>query len=266
VAEILPGPARLGLEGAVATSYAARVAGMLRTLGYAASRQHDNLELAMLCFSSALELPCSDELRHQLETQRYALYQEHLAKKDHELVLETNGATFKIDARGIALNDEWTSPADVTGLRHGVMEEAVDDGVVTRHVVVWNSASGEFSLDPAQFSADGNGAGEYQQIIEALHFFLAPALAERLAGAVKRGETVMLGDSPMNADGVLLDASRIFWKRAQLVPYSQLQHVLSGQTLTLSSLENPKLSQSYDIARTWNAVIIGRVIDDLAGR
>jgi hypothetical protein len=66
-AEVIPGMEKFGLGGVARQEYASRIAGMLQQLAITACNETGNMALATNAFATALELPCSPEVRAGLE-------------------------------------------------------------------------------------------------------------------------------------------------------------------------------------------------------
>ena len=90
-----------------------------------------------------------------------------------------------------------------------------------------------------------------------------PGLVDRLVRTIRAGEEVFLGETPLKPEGMLLGSPADFWKRDELVPYAMLETKMEGGQLILSSKNNPWRSETHDVAQTWNAAIITRVIEAL---
>jgi len=54
-----------------------------------------------------------------------------------------------------------------------------------------------------------------------------------------------------------------FWRKDEPVSYTKLQTEIEGGLLIVSSKENPRQSESHDVALEWNAVIFGYVLEAL---
>jgi hypothetical protein len=132
--------------------------------------------------------------------------------------------------------------------------------------VAWRAGEDEFEINESDFFSNlETAAADYAAVLEAVYFFVVPGLVERLAANLREGKPLLLGDVQLDGAGVTLtsvNGSR-FWKRTTLVPYARVSHEADQHFLKISSLDNPKLVERVDMLQTWNAVIIGHVIDRL---
>lgn len=266
-AEVIPGMEKFGLGGVARQEYASRIAGMLQQLAIKACNEAGNLALARNAFATALELPCSPEVRAGLEKARAELQRDFAAQEEEGLRAEAEGSDLLINEHGARLNGMWTSPAEITALRHGVETRTEGGTVVSSYVLAWRHASGEvFVLDHTNlFPPSDSAADHYASILEAFYASLVPGLIARLVQAIRAGEEVLLGETPLKPEGMMLGSPADFWKRDELVPYAVLETKLEGGQLTLSSKSNPWRSETHDIAQTWNAAIISHLIAALLG-
>jgi len=83
----------------------------------------------------------------------------------------------------------------------------------------------------------------------------------RLAAAVRRGEAVLVGETPLTRRGVSLASLARFGARDELVSYDSLEFKSESGQLVLSSKLNPWLSDSWVVADTWNAVLFRQLIE-----
>ena len=84
---------------------------------------------------------------------------------------------------------------------------------------------------------------------------------DRLAAAVRRGEAVLVGETPITRRGVSLASLARFGARDELVSYDSLEFKSESGQLVLSSKLNPWLSDSWEVADTWNAVIFRQLVE-----
>jgi hypothetical protein len=264
-AEVIPGMERIGLGGVARQEYASRIAGMLQQLAIKACNETGNLALAMNAFATALELPCSQEVRAGLEKARAQLQQDFTAREEKGLQVENEGSRLLINRHGVCLNGTWTTPANIAAVRHGIETQTEGDTVVTTYVIAWRNTSGEnFVLNHSNlFPPSDSAADHFASIIDSFYASLVTALIDRLVKAIRAGAEVFLGKTPLKPEGMLLGSPADFWRRDELVPYARLETKIEGGQLTVSSKSNPWRSETHDLAQTWNAAIISHVIEAL---
>jgi dephospho-CoA kinase len=260
---VVAGLPKLGLGKTSRATFAARVAGMLKDLAFAAYRENDNFALAEEAFATAFELPCGDAVRTNLENDRAKLQREVGTRKEKELRLQNGASVLQINRQGVDLNGRWTPAADLAGLRHKVEPGPAGDLAAAIYVVAWRTTKGvEFELNATNLLPPSENVGQdYARILDAFYYFFVPSLIERLAAAVRRGEEVLIGETPVKRNGMVLASPARFGARDELVPYSSLEFKLEDGQLSLSSKHNPWLSDSYVVADTWNAVIFRQLIE-----
>jgi hypothetical protein len=262
-AQVIPAMETIGLGGVARQEYASRIAGMLQQLAIKACNETGNLALAENAFATALELPCSPEVRAGLKEAQAQLQRDFTAQEEKGLQAESEGSRLLINHHGVCLNETWTTPAEIAALRHGVETRTEGDTLVTTHVIAWYHTSGAvFVLNhtnlfpPSNFAAD-----RYASILDSFYSSLVPGLVARLVKAIRAGEEVFLGETPLKPGGMMLGSPADFWKRDELVPYAMLESRIEGGQLMLSSKGNPWRSETHDVAQTWNAAIISHVIE-----
>jgi len=260
---VIPGLARMKLGSAGREEYAGRVAGMLKNLALAAYHENDNFTLAMNAFASAFALPCAEEVHTALEKDRDQLQRESEMRKEKELRLQTETGILLVSRQGVSLDGQWTAAADLAGLRHGVETRTIGGTAVTTYVIAWRTAAGkEFELNGRKLLAPSEHTGQdYARILDAFYYFFVPALIDRLAAAIRRGENVLIGETPISRQGLVLASPARFGVRDELVSYASLETRIEGGQLALSSRLNPWLSDAYVIVDTWNAVIFRQLVE-----
>jgi hypothetical protein len=104
----------------------------------------------------------------------------------------------------------------------------------------------------------------YAQVVDAVNVFIVPNLVERIVSTVRQGAVVTIGDASLRPNGVVLPTRSRFWKREQELPYDRVAHRVEDGAWIMASSDNPRLEDSYPVASTWNAAVMGYVIDALA--
>lgn len=261
---LIPGLDQLGLTETARQRYALRLADWLKTLAVEACAREEGIDWAAQALTTALTLPCDPDTLGSLATLLDQVRNDFQLRRDKALQIEANGHTLVINFHGIALDDQWLTPGEVAGIRHGVI--AGEGDAPPRHVFAWRSADIEYEISETNLLSRETAADEHARILDAVYFFLVPTLIERLIGKLRAGEPLSLGDAQFDRTGVMLSPAggTRLWKRSVLVPYSQTSYRLEEQFFKISSLENPKLVETVEVLQTWNAVIIGYVIDRLA--
>jgi hypothetical protein len=82
-----------------------------------------------------------------------------------------------------------------------------------------------------------------------------------LVAAIRRGDEVLLGETPIKRHGLLLASAARYGARDELVSYKALETTIESGQLMLASKLNPWLLDAYVIADTWNAVIFRQIIE-----
>ncbi len=260
---IIPGLPLLKLARVSRQQCCARVAGMLKKLAFAAYRENGDFTFAMKAFEAALELPCSETARARLENDQAQLQNEFDTQKGKELHLQTATCVLQINRMGVSLDGRWMDAADLAGLRHGVENKGLGDRAEENYVIAWRTTRGEeFELNGANLLAPSeHTAQDYARILDAFYHFFVPGLIDRLAAAVRRGEEVLIGETPVKRQGLVLASPARFGARDEIVPYGALEAKIEDGQLAFSSKLNPWLSDSYVVADTWNAVVFNQLLD-----
>ena len=264
--QIIPGLDWLGLGEQARLMYAKRAANLLKALAVSAGMERDDVELASRAFEAALALPVSTELRDSLESDRMQLQRDFETRKEKELQVESDGARLIINRNGICLNDQWVTPVEVAGLRYGFVLDRDGDGTTGSYAIAWRSYGGmEFELNASNLLPPSSYVEEhYARILDSIYHFIVPGLVDRLASDIRAGREVVLGATPLLSDGMMLaGASVMFWKKDEPVSYTKLQTSIEAGQLIVSSRDNPRQSETHDVALVWNAAVFGYVVEVL---
>ena len=264
VDEILPGLERLGLGEVSKQAYAARAALLLKDLAVEAGLERDDMELALRAFAAALSLPVNDELRESIESDQEHVQRDYAERKEKELQVESEGSRLIVNRHGICLNDRWVTPSDIAGLRHGALN-AAESGEAS-YVIAWRSSAGEaFELNRTNLLPDSSYVEEhYTRIVDSIYFFIVPGLIERLAGEIRAGQEAFLGMTRLRPDGVMLPGlTSHFWQKEEPVSYARLETSIDGGRLIVSSQDNPRQAEAFDVASVWNAAVFSYVVEAL---
>jgi hypothetical protein len=260
---VITGLSRLEIGKTSRTAFAGRVAVMLKNLALAAYHENDNFTLAKDALATAMALPCSDAVRTVLDGDWAQIQSELATQKEKELRLEIGDNVLQINREGVDLNGERVGATELLGLRHQVEAGATDDAEAATYVIAWRSAGGkEFELNRDNLLAPSYHAGQdYARILDAFYYFFVPGLIDRLVAAIRRGQEVLIGETPVKSKGMVLASPARFGARDELVAYTALEFKIEDGQLSLSSRLNPWLSDSYVVADTWNAVIFRQLIE-----
>jgi hypothetical protein len=260
---VIPGLSSLELGKSSRAVDSARVGVMLKNLAFAAFRENDNRALAMNAFAAALELACDDDTRAGLDADRAQLRREFEQRKEKELRLQNGTSLLQINRHGVDLDGRWMAATDFAGLRHGIKTGATGGTAGASYVIAWRTAGGEeFELNGTNLLAPSDHSSQdYARILDTFYYFFVPDLIDRLAAAVRRGEAVLVGETPITRRGVSLASLARFGARDELVSYDSLEFKSESGQLVLSSKLNPWLSDSWVVADTWNAVIFRQLVE-----
>lgn len=246
-------------------AYAARVARMLADLAFEAGMERDDIELAGQAFDAALALPVGEELAASLASERAQLERDFETRKEKELQVEAEGVRLIVNRHGICLNDQWVTPSEVAGLRHGMLAPGEEGGDGT-YAIAWRSYAGEeFELNASNLLPPSAYVEEhYMRILDSIYHFVVPGLVDRIAADIREGREVLLGNTPLRLEGMYLaGGTSRFWKKDEPVSYPKLQTEIEGGLLIVSSRDNPRQSETHDVTLVWNAVIFGYVLEAL---
>jgi hypothetical protein len=98
-----------------------------------------------------------------------------------------------------------------------------------------------------------------------MYHFIVPGLIDRLAAGVRTGGDMFIGTTRLAPEGVILArAPSRFWKKDEPISYARLETRIEGGHLIVSSKDNPRQSETHDVANVWNAVVLGFVVEALS--
>jgi hypothetical protein len=202
-----------------------------------------------------------------LKSDQVQLQRDFETRKEKELQVESDGSHLIINRHGICLNDQWVTPVEVAGLRYGLVSVPEDEGSVESYVIAWRSYSGlEFELNASNLLPASSYVEEhYTRILDSIYHFIVPGLVDRLADDIRAGREVMLGNTLLRSEGIVLPgpSTMLFWKKDEPISYTKLQTSIEGGHLIVSSKDNPRQAETYDVALVWNAAVFGYVVEAL---
>jgi hypothetical protein len=263
---LLPGLLSLDL-GEKALSEASGVAAkLLRHVAVEARDERDDIDFALHALQTLIQLPAGEDERAARERERDEFERRFREQKAQELRLQIGNAYLEVTRRGVFWADRLWRPDEITALRFGTITAEDDPSSVLDHVIaVKAGAEEQFVLNRETFFTEPELLPtHYAQVVDAVNVFIVPNLVERIVSTVRQGAVVTIGDASLRPNGVVLPTRSRFWKREQELPYDRVAHRVEDGAWIMASSDNPRLEDSYPVASTWNAAVMGYVIDALA--
>jgi hypothetical protein len=182
------------------------------------------------------------------------------------LQMEVAGYTIDLSPDCLRFGGLAMAPADITGVRYGVVEVAAGQQVFRCHRIAWCTAVEVISLDESNVFAPDNpdAAALYRAVLDTLNVLLIPGLIGRLVDLVQRGGAVPLGNALLRSDGLIFHGPRFNWPSNKAVPYSELSHAFADGEFIVFRPGRETDAVRFASSTVWNAVIAGHVIDALA--
>ncbi|HEU5081039.1 MAG TPA: hypothetical protein VFT72_17635 [Opitutaceae bacterium] len=240
------------------------LANLLRRVARDALNERDDVEFALHAYKSLLLLPCEQSVWSKREAEKEAFQRTVDLRRQKEVRLHFGEDELRVFGRGIVWKGKFFAVEDILAVRLGRRAAASSGPARESYVVAWRSPEGEYVLDQAQVFADEVKAPElYAKIADALMFFVVPQLASRLAAAIQSGEALDLNGTGVTREGVWLETGTRLFKREERVPLQKVTHRVEEGFMIMASVENPKLQTRHAVAETWNAVVMGDVIEAL---
>jgi hypothetical protein len=171
----------------------------------------------------------------------------------------------RIDPAGIQFGEIFLPAKEITGFRHGRLPagEAPADSAFT---VAWWSERGEIVLTAENFfGCEGVDGTAYARIVAACQRWLCPHLVACLAGIVQGGDPVFIENVSLTPDGVVFSCPDSAPPESTLVPYPDLIHSFDADVVCLTDRREPWRSAGFPAHATWNAVIVGELIEKILG-
>lgn len=241
----------------------AQLAELLKRVARDACAERDDIAFALHAYNTVLQLPSDPAGRARWEKEREQFHQDFLRRKEKELRTTVGEHVIEITHRTVRWDDYSFTPEEITALRHGRLNG--EEGGRQTHVIAWRAGEKEVVLDErSAFSDAETAAAHFHRILDALDFFVVPRLVDRLVQTVRRGEVVRFGEAALERGGLRLPSRSRLWKKDAEVPYPKVQHRMEDGAWVVGSAENSRLQESYPTVDTWNAAIMGYVIDALA--
>jgi hypothetical protein len=267
VERVIPEAETLPVEPRGRSAYFRRVADILLAVAEEAFGRVRDLDFAIQVLNTAAQLPLEPEWGLGLEEKKNTWTAQLQAEKDHALALDFEGIPLVIDRLGIQYNGVLTPNEAIVALKYAdrFPNDEATGAVDDRRVVAWATPVHEWELDRENTFFEPERADEdYEKIVAALSFFVVPSLIDRLVNLIQAGEPVYLGETPLSKEGMVFSSKARLWKSEEQVPYTGLGCAAEGASLTVFSVDQPRLRQSYPFATTWNAVIADRVLARLS--
>jgi hypothetical protein len=186
-----------------------------------------------------------------------------LVAEADELMFVLDAHRLRIDPSGIQFDEIFLPAQEITGFRHGHATggNAPPGSAFT---VAWWSERGEVVLDAQNFFGhDGVDEDAYVRIVAACQRWLCPHLVAWLAGLVQGGHPVFIENVSLTPDGVVFSFPDSAPPESILVPYPDLLHTFDADVVRLADRREPRWSVDFPAHATWNAVIIGELIETI---
>jgi hypothetical protein len=262
---IIPALDQWSLGSTARNACGEHVAMLLRQVAHDAVREREDIDFALYAFGVLVGLPADSAEVLRREGERDRFHQQFLADKKHELELSLGEHVLEISIQHLRWDDVVLPWTEITALRYGTVEQPNDPGKRQTYVVGWCSATREVALDDANTFSHCNSADEsFQRIIDALYHFLVPKLIDRLVAGIQSGDVVHVGNAALQRSGMVIAKQSRLWRKTEEIPYKRLAHRLENSACVVMSADNPKVQERYPTTDTWNAAIMGYVIDALA--
>lgn len=262
---LIPALDKLELGELARRECADRLADLLRRVALGATDERDDINFALHAYQTLLQLPSVPGETARREAERDQFHQQFLLRTKKEVRLQLPGHVLEITLRGVRWDEEVLAFDEFTAFRHGKTTVNVDGAEVENYIVAWRTASGEVTLDRAEAFADpATAAADYAKTVEAFEFFVTPKLVEQLVQTIQKGDTVWVGKTAMTKAGMTLSTGSRLWKKEEELPYTKIVHRIENDAWVVASADNPRIHERYPILDTWNAALMGYVVDALA--
>jgi hypothetical protein len=180
-----------------------------------------------------------------------------------ELAFVLAAHRLRIDPSGIQFDEIFLPAKEITAFRHGRSPVGQAPAVST-FTVAWWSERGEVVLDEQNFfGREGADETAYARIVAACKRWLCPHLVTWLAGIVKGGHPVFIENVSLTPDGVVFSCPDSAPPETTLVPYPDLLHTFDADVVRLADRREPRRSVDLPAQTTWNAAIVGELIDKI---
>lgn len=243
------------------------LAGLLRLIAREAVDEREDIAFALHAYNTLLVLPSDAATRSRREAEKESFHRDALLRKARAVRLELAGRRLIIDARGIEWNGAVSPLAEITALRFG--RRAGDVGGTAPEgppgfVAAWQSQETEYVLDASDVFADPTQAAAlHATISEAIRFFIAPAVVEKMVAALRADAALDIGGKGITREGAWLETGSRLFRKEERVPLQKLKHWVEDGILIVASRDNPKLQGRFSLVETWNAVLLEPVIEAL---
>jgi len=258
---LIPAVENMHLNESIVRECDDRLADLLRRVAKGACDERDDINFALHAYKTLLQLPCDTRELARREAERDQFHQQFLLRMQKELRLELPEHALEITVRGVRWDDQEFALDAITGIRHGRIPDKENTVLGESMLIAWRTPEAEVTLDSSNVFNDPATAEDlFNRIVDALYFFVAPPLIDRLVQAIQNGEVVELGRSAMNKAGIAITTGTRFWRKEEELPYTEIMHRIQDGAWIVTSVENPRLEARYSILETWNAGIMGYVV------
>jgi tetratricopeptide (TPR) repeat protein len=221
------------------------------------NREHDAegakaiLSLGRICAQK------SPALAHQMEADEKLLDKFIAEEKSKEARLSFKDRDLTITKTGVVYGDQKLVPADITGVRWGLVQTAVQPSTV-RHTIAFRSRRGrdiEVSWTTSRNLEEQNKY--WSSLVDAtIAFIVDPVFEEFTSGLDNRLAQTRVGPLEVRKEGVVFTIKGWFSDKQVLVPWQQVSSTMSNGSLVLSGVTNSKAKAVLPLESTYNAIFL----------
>jgi tetratricopeptide (TPR) repeat protein len=198
----------------------------------------------------------SPALAQQMQADEKTLDGFIVEEKSKEAHLSFKDRNVSITKAGVAYGKQKLAPADIVGLRWGLVQTSAQPPIY-RLTVAFEARQGE---DIVVSWSTSNNLEEQQkywaELVEATTSFILGTVVENVQAELKRDQSMRIGPLLVFEDGVELTAKGWFSHKKIRVPWARLSSTMVNGSVVLRDAQNPKATAELPAESTYNAFLL----------
>jgi hypothetical protein len=265
--EIIPHLAALikteGSSSETANELSNSIAIALRGISIDSHNDHSDTTTALEAIELAIQLAKEQELQKRVADDRKQLKDIKQGQEQNNLHLQIRNDEIEITREKVSYNGTTLRANDIDGVRFGIYIHTVN-GIRSAYysVGVLSTNAGAINFDCKKiFRSEEQARADFNAVVNSLFRQIVPGLCVRIAKGILSGADYTMGDCKLSAQGMHIPTGILFWKEANFVPYTEIKFNSHQGQLRVFSSKTPKITKSFPLRETWNAVIFEEIIN-----
>lgn len=220
------------------------------------NREHDAEGAKAILAMGRVCAEKSPALAHQMEADEKTLDRFIAEERSKEAHLSFKDRNLTITKAGVAYGDQKLAPADIVGVRWGLVQTAAQPPTV-RHTIAFQSRRGPDIVVSWTTSSDLQEQQKFWAgLVDATFAFIVERVFEEFSRQLDEGELSRIGPLEVRKDGVVFTVKGWFSDKKVLVPWPKVSSTMSNGTLVVRDVSNAKATATLPLETTYNAILL----------